>query len=127
MRVITFPPITKRRAKFVGQKDLRLIIQQPNRLDGSLLEASNSGGLPFDDPVQWGRTAHVSREKLMRKLVFAILLIASPAWAQTKLLPKGAPARVDNCAPIGRTEDRQAGVFDEVREFAGATATAAAG
>jgi hypothetical protein len=41
----------------------------------------------------------------MKKLVFAILLIASPAWAQTKLLPKGATARIDNCAPIGRTED----------------------
>ncbi|MEA2894992.1 MAG: hypothetical protein QOJ84_607 [Bradyrhizobium sp.] len=39
----------------------------------------------------------------MKKLVFVILLIASPAWAQTKLLPKGA--RVDNCAPIGRTAD----------------------
>ena len=41
----------------------------------------------------------------MKKLVFAILLISSPAWAQTKLLPKSATARVDNCAPIGRTED----------------------
>src|ERR1700687_2941600 len=41
----------------------------------------------------------------MNKLIFAILLIASPAWAQTKLLPKSATARVDNCAPIGRTED----------------------
>jgi hypothetical protein len=48
---------------------------------------------------------HVLRERLMKKLVFAMLLIASPAWAQTKLLPKGATARVDNCAPIGRTED----------------------
>jgi hypothetical protein len=41
----------------------------------------------------------------MKKLVFAILLISSPALAQTKLLPKGVTARVDNCAPIGRTED----------------------
>jgi len=42
----------------------------------------------------------------MKKLVFAILLTASsPALAQTKLLPKGVTARVDNCAPIGRTED----------------------
>ena len=41
----------------------------------------------------------------MKKLVFAILLISSPAWAQTKLLPKSVTARVDNCAPIGRTED----------------------
>ena len=41
----------------------------------------------------------------MKKLILAILLIASPAWAQTRLLPKSATARVDNCAPIGRTED----------------------
>jgi len=39
----------------------------------------------------------------MKKLVFAILLIASPAWAQTKLPPKAA--RADPCAPIGRTAD----------------------
>jgi hypothetical protein len=32
-------------------------------------------------------------------------LISTPAWAQTKLVPKTATARVDNCAPIGRTED----------------------
>jgi hypothetical protein len=45
------------------------------------------------------------REKPMKRLVFLILLISSPAWTQTKLLSKGAAARVDNCAPIGRTED----------------------
>jgi hypothetical protein len=41
----------------------------------------------------------------MKKLLLTILLIASPAWAQTNLVPKGAAARVDNCAPIGRTAD----------------------
>jgi hypothetical protein len=41
----------------------------------------------------------------MKKLLLAFLLIASPAWAQTKLTPKGSAARVDNCAPIGRTAD----------------------
>jgi hypothetical protein len=51
----------------------------------------------------------------MKKLVVTILLIASPVitsrvLAQTKLVPKTAApkstaARVDNCAPIGRTED----------------------
>ena len=45
------------------------------------------------------------RDKPMKKLVLAILLIASPAWAQVKLVPKGATARVDTCAPIGRTAD----------------------
>ena len=43
----------------------------------------------------------------MKKLLLALLLIATPAWAQTKLTPKettrGAAARADNCAPIGRT------------------------
>jgi hypothetical protein len=43
----------------------------------------------------------------MKKLVLAILLISSPAWAQTKPAPKSATARVDNCAPIGRTADGQ--------------------
>ncbi len=41
----------------------------------------------------------------MKKLIFAILLIASPAWGQTKPVPK--TARADNCAPIGRTADGQ--------------------
>jgi hypothetical protein len=39
----------------------------------------------------------------MKYLIFSILLVWSPAWAQTKLVPKGATAHVDNCAPIGRT------------------------
>jgi hypothetical protein len=45
----------------------------------------------------------------MKKLLLVLLLIASPAWAQTQLTPKvtaakGTTARiVDNCAPIGKT------------------------
>jgi hypothetical protein len=39
----------------------------------------------------------------MKKLLLALLLMASPAWAQTKLTPKSTGARADNCAPIGRT------------------------
>jgi hypothetical protein len=49
--------------------------------------------------------AQVLRERLMKKLIFAILVISSPAWAQTKLLPKSATVRADPCAPIGRTAD----------------------
>ena len=37
----------------------------------------------------------------MMRLVLAVLLMTSPAWAQTKPVGK----RVDNCAPIGRTAD----------------------
>jgi hypothetical protein len=43
----------------------------------------------------------------MKKLVLAILLISSPAWAQTKPAPKNVAARVDNCAPIGKLADGQ--------------------
>jgi hypothetical protein len=43
----------------------------------------------------------------MRKLVFVILLIASPAWAQVKLVPKNVATRADPCAPIGQTADRK--------------------
>jgi hypothetical protein len=39
----------------------------------------------------------------MKKVVFAILLVSSPAWTQAKLTPNSAAARVDDCAPIGRT------------------------
>jgi len=105
MRIITIPPITKRRAKLLVKEICRLNIRQVNRsLPGS--KPANSDGLLLADPVQWGRpTTAALREKLMKKLLLAILLISSPAWAQTKPLPKGAAARVDNCAPIGRTED----------------------
>jgi hypothetical protein len=35
-----------------------------------------------------------------------------PAWAQTKLLPKGAAARVDNCAPAPpEPEVQRSGIF----------------
>jgi hypothetical protein len=43
------------------------------------------------------------REAGMKKLIFIILLMSSPAWAQSK--PVVAGKRVDNCAPIGRTAD----------------------
>jgi len=43
----------------------------------------------------------------MKKILLVVLLIASPAWAQTQPAPKPAPkstARAaDSCAPIGRT------------------------
>jgi hypothetical protein len=43
----------------------------------------------------------------MNKLVFAILLIASPAWAQVKPAPRNVAARADPCAPIGQTADHK--------------------
>jgi hypothetical protein len=43
----------------------------------------------------------------MKKLLFIVLLIASPAWAQVKLVPKNVASRADPCAPIGQTADRK--------------------
>ena len=43
----------------------------------------------------------------MKRLAFIILLIASPAWAQVKLVPKNVATRADPCAPIGQTADRK--------------------
>jgi hypothetical protein len=56
------------------------------------------------DPLQCDNPAGL-REKPMKKLLLVILLVASPAWAQTKLVPKSVTARADPCAPIGRTAD----------------------
>jgi hypothetical protein len=81
------------------------LIRKALRLNIRQAFGPNVSRLPKRDPVQWVRNGAFPRGKLMKKLVFAILLIASPAWAQTRLTPKGATARVDNCAPIGRTED----------------------
>ena len=39
----------------------------------------------------------------MKYVTLLILLVSSPALAQTKSAPKGATAHVDTCAPIGRT------------------------
>ncbi len=45
----------------------------------------------------------------MTRLVLLLLLVAAPAWSQTRLTPKDsathASTRNDDCAPIGRTED----------------------
>ena len=51
----------------------------------------------------------------MKKLFLAMALVSLPAtsmmslpaWAQTRLAPKGVTARADNCAPIGRTANGQ--------------------
>jgi hypothetical protein len=102
MAIHTTSPITKRRANLLvkkfsdqifGRRTGSTAFAKPNMLYGLLLA----------DPVQWANDAW--RENPMKKLVFAILLIASPAWAQTKLLPKSVTARADPCAPIGRTAD----------------------
>src|SRR5260221_12190414 len=62
--------------------------------------------IDFSWPIQLDRRTRMLRAKPMKKFLLALLLIASPAWAQTKLTPKAATARVDNCAPIGQTADR---------------------
>jgi hypothetical protein len=90
-------------SKFVGQKSFAA----KNSADAA---GRGPAYRPTTSWTSFGRSGSMAAERCicemsMKKLVFAILLISSPALAQTKLLPKGVTARVDNCAPIGRTED----------------------
>jgi hypothetical protein len=90
-------------SKFVGQRK-SAVKYSAGAWTCFLLAAAQLYGLPFADPVQCDIRSACER-KPMKKLIFAILLVASPAWAQTKLLPKSTTARADPCAPIGRTAD----------------------
>jgi hypothetical protein len=92
-------------SQFVGQNRYAVKYSAAGLARGLPLEANNCGGLLLADPVQWAGPTRLLPEKPMKKLVFLILLVSSPAWAQTKLLPKSVTARADPCAPIGRTAD----------------------
>jgi hypothetical protein len=100
-------------SQFVGQRCFRIKYSAGEGL----------GGFPtmidLPKPIRSALSRARLPRKPMKKLVFTIFLIASPGivspvlspvLAQTKLVPKTAApkstaARVDNCAPIGRTED----------------------
>jgi hypothetical protein len=69
-------------------------------------------GLPVR--LRFNKAKYSQRVKPMKKLLPVLLLVASPVWAQTQLVPKdntkdtkgatkGAVARADDCTPIGRT------------------------
>src|SRR5260221_3170966 len=84
-------------SKFLGQKLFRLNIQQ--RLSSV---CNRLATIRFDERMR------LLRVRPMKKILLLILLMASPAWAQTQLTPKAATPKgtapvVDNCAPIGRT------------------------
>lgn len=61
----------------------------------------------------WAIWAFYLRARPMKKQLLVTVLVSLPAmslsvmslpaWAQTRLTPKGVTARADNCAPIGRT------------------------
>jgi len=59
------------------------------------------GAIHFNTRNVWG--------VMMNRLVLLLLLASAPAWSQTRPTPKDASGqaskRVDDCAPIGRTED----------------------
>jgi hypothetical protein len=84
-------------SKFVGQECFAAKYLAGKRVERLSTSSGRSGSM--------GYYVACCERKPMKKLIIAILLIASPALAQTKLVPKGVTAHVDNCAPIGRTED----------------------
>jgi hypothetical protein len=61
-------------------------------------------------PGRFKKANYSRRVRSMKKFLPVLLLVASPVWAQAQLAPKetrgatkGAVARADDCAPIGRT------------------------
>jgi hypothetical protein len=46
---------------------------------------------------------NVSMKRPILALMGAMTLLLQPALTQTRLTPKAAASRVDNCPPIGRT------------------------
>ena len=61
----------------------------------------------FAAPIRFNTVGPISRFAKMKKLVLCVMLaaVATPAWSQTKPAPKAA--RVDPCAPIGQTANRE--------------------
>jgi hypothetical protein len=95
-------------------------------MDGSGAIRFNEGGaIPWQSLVtlnypwlnySWLTLGTLLRAKPMKKKQLLALALVSlpatsmmslPAWAQTRLTPKGVTARTDNCAPIGRTANGQ--------------------
>jgi hypothetical protein len=81
-------------SKFFDQKKFRLKIKQSSGILPDTLDVAS---------LFQPRAASFERAKPMKYLIFSILLVSSPGWAQTKLVAKGVTAHADNCAPIGRT------------------------
>jgi hypothetical protein len=90
-------------SKFIGQRAFWTKYAAGEQ--GQALSQSRICFMDFFWPIRFNGPNRAWRVNPMKKLVFAILLIASPAWAQTKLLPKNVTARADPCTPIGRTAD----------------------
>jgi hypothetical protein len=61
----------------------------------------------FAVPIRFNGRGADLKVGLMTKLLLCALLVAvaTPAWSQTKPAPKAA--RVDPCAPIGQTANRE--------------------
>jgi hypothetical protein len=113
----------KTASQFVGQKVLRLIIQQPNRLDRSLREADNSGGLLLADPVQWRPNGACLARQTDEEACVSYSLDGVARVGANEIVTQGRDRPCRQLRPDRPDRRRQAGVFDEVREFAGAAAT----
>jgi hypothetical protein len=60
----------------------------------------------FGPPIRFNDRGPDFKAKKMKKLVLCMILVATPAWSQTKPAPKAAE-RTDVCAPIGQTARRE--------------------
>jgi hypothetical protein len=114
-------------SQFVGQTNSRLNIQHPYRRDDSVLESDNFGGLLLADPVQWRPNRACLARQTDEEACISHSLDGVACVGANEIVTEGRDRSCRQLRSDRPDRRRQAGVFDEVREFAGAAATAAAG
>jgi hypothetical protein len=112
-------------SQFVGQKNSRPNIQHSYRRDDLWLESDNFGGLPLADPVQWRPNGACLARQTDEEACIGHSLDGVACVGANEIVTQGRDRPCRQLRPDRPDRRRQAGVFDEVREFAGA-ATAAA-
>jgi hypothetical protein len=120
------PPITKRRANFLVKNFSGLNIRQANRLDRFRF-SDNLDGLRSADPVQCGLNGvHLARET-DEEAGFRNSPDLVTCMGPNEIAAQKRDRARRSLRAHWPDRGRQTGLFDEVRQFAGAAVTAAAG
>lgn len=123
VRIFTIPPITKRRANFLVKDFFGLNIRQANRLD-RLRFRDNLDGLRSADPVQCGLNGvHLARET-DEEAGFRNSPDLVTCMGPNEIIAQKRDRARRSLRAHWPDRGRQIGLFDEVRQFAGAAVTA---
>lgn len=120
------PPDHETASQFVGQRKFSAKYSAGKLTDRVSLEASQLYGLLLADPLQWGRAARVLRESDEEARICNSLDLVARLGANEIVTQERDRARGQLCADRPHRR-RQAGLFNEVREFTCTDASAATG